>query len=147
MKKRLAIIAIAVIVGLVVLLITIGLSGITNEDYDDNTDVDVGDDLAKFFGTWNDVFYSLDDKTSGEWTFYDDGTIKVKISGFTYDGEAETEISWYDYKLEDGKFYLKLDQNMDFMYYDYVFYNDDTHLTLTGKNSAGEKTTISLNKT
>ena len=147
MKKRLAILVIVAIVGLVVLLITIELSGITNEDYGDNTDVDVGDDLAKFFGTWNDIFYSLDDKTSGEWTFYDDGTIKVKISGFTYDGEAETEISWYDYKLEDGEFYLKLDQNMDFMYYDYVFYNDDTHLTLTGKNSAGEKTTISLNKT
>lgn len=145
MKKRLAIIAIVVIVGLVVLLIAIGLSGITNEDYDDN--IDVGDDLAKFFGTWNDILYSLDDKTSGEWTFYDDGTIKVEISGFTYGGEAKTEISWYDYKLEDGKFYLKLDQNMDFMYYDYVFYNDDTYLTLTGKNSAGEKTTISLNKT
>jgi len=112
MKKQL------VIIGIVALLITVGLSGCTNNpfDYEKN----------RFVGTWTQQGVLIPETH----TFFSDGTCSVGVVSGTYD-------------IKDGKLVETLANGQMTVTWTYSFSNDDTILTLT---QVGTSFTLILHK-
>ncbi len=144
MKKKFVILAAIILICLVGLLLIVGFDDDIFTEDDDV--VDVVDDQTIFLGTWDDLLYGLDDKTSSEWNVYDNNSMKITTSGFTYKGESKTEVDWYSYKFENSKLCFKFDPAKDYICYKYSFSNSDDHLSLDGENSNTEWPTIFLNR-
>jgi len=101
MKKQL------IIVGIIVLLVAVGLSGCTNNPLDTERN--------KFIGTWTrDIGYGY----TVIYTYFSDGTFTDENSnGGTYD-------------MKDGKFVMTY-ENGNSLVYNYSFSDNDKTLTLT----------------
>jgi len=111
MKKQL------IIVGIIILLLTVGLSGCEEESTDDTN---------KFIGTWRNL---EDNSTENLWTFYDNGTMKV-IANY-WNGESNT--SWGTFSVENNKLHMKsLHNGVEYTAdYDYEFSKNDTSVIFT----------------
>jgi len=111
MKKQ------TMIVGIIVLLVTVGLSGCEEKSTDDTN---------KFIGTWRNL---EDNSTENLWTFYDNGTMKV-IANY-WNGESNT--SWGTFSVENNKLHMKsLHHGVEYTAdYDYEFSKNDTGVIFT----------------
>lgn len=108
MKKQL------VIIGIVALLVSVGLSGCNQVS---NT---INPERGKFVGTWKGIEIYMGYSSNVSLTCLSDGTFsagKLLISGGTWD-------------LIDNKFILKFSES-GISTYDYVFSNNDKSLNLT----------------
>jgi hypothetical protein len=147
MEKKILIIIIFAIVIISSLIFFYFLSGSTsNDEIDDISTFDITDNMDKLLGTWNDVFYITDDDSTGTWVFYSNSSIKLEVSGYTYDKEYQTEIDWYSYKLENNQICVKFDSQNNYICYDYFFGKSYNHLTLTTEENITERSIIYLNK-
>jgi len=118
MKKQL------IIVGIIVLLVVVGLSGCTNNPFDTEKN--------KFIGTWVHSESYLDYLGNIEWTnktitFFSDGTCIFPNQ------QSGVSGTW---TLKDGKIVCTVNvqgQSQTF-YYDYSLSNDGKTLTVTDQN-------------
>jgi hypothetical protein len=101
MKKQL------VIIGTVAILVSVGLSGCTNNPLDVERN--------KFIGTW------MGQSSLDSITCFSDGTFTGGAGLFTGSGTWE---------IKDGKFVISIGTNQLLMAWNYVFSNADTTLTL-----------------
>jgi|GEM_PF-954404 len=106
MKKQL------IIVGIIVLLVCVGLSGCNEQKPIINTE----NDSAKFIGSWDSTVFS----PFSTWNFYSDGSFFPGYWTGLY-------RSWY---LDNGKLVINISQSRS--YYNYEFSNDNRTLTLNG---------------
>ncbi len=114
MKKQL------LIIGIIVLLITVGLSGCEQQKSNDDTN--------RFIGTWR----SLEgNSTENLWTFYDNGTVKA-VANYLY-GDFDNNTGWGTFSVGNNKLCMKSLHNGEesTACYDYEFSNNDTRLIFT----------------
>ena len=90
-------------------------------------------DAANFVGTWDIEYLSGSSNPTGEWTFYNDGTLKIE--------QGSSDI-WNDYEIINGKICLSSSEYSYYHCYDYEFTNGGTSLTL----SADGTTSVELKK-
>jgi uncharacterized membrane protein len=114
MKKQL------IIVGIIVLLVTVGLSGCEQQKSND--------DKKKFIGTWK---YLENNQTENLWTFYNNGMLKV-VANYLYD-DFHNNTAWGTFWVEDNKLYMKTTHNGEEYtdYYDYKFSNNNKRVNFT----------------
>lgn len=126
MKKQL------VIVGIVVLLVTVGLSGCTSENTQNS-------ELDRFVGTWVGTHGSVSFQYNETWTFYENRSLKIVKHEWD-------EIELGSYKLEGEELEIKIPDTEDpryvyTMWYYYNFSYDDTKLEIENDiNLKGEFT-------
>jgi hypothetical protein len=145
MNKKIIILSIIIIV-----LIVIAIIFITNSDNDIEEDINddqiIKNDISLFIGKWNDLFYSSDDTSSGIWEFYENKSIKNSITAIPYGGTNPLTIDeWHEFKLEDDLIYIKFDSENNYQSYEYVFSNNNDHLSIY-ENDILEIPIISLNR-
>ncbi len=121
--------------GMIILLLTVGLSGCI-DNYSNNG-------KNNFVGTWE----LLETSDSDIWTFYSNNTVKnIQIQDF--EGETLTSTSWFDYEISENKLHLMShDISQDSPsyyseYFDYEFSDNNSLLTL----SVGGTTALILSK-
>lgn len=145
MNKKIIIIASIIILLIIAAIIIISINNETDEDIND--DQIIKNDISLFIGKWNDTFYSLDDNSYSTWEFYENNSIKNSTTGLTYEGSKTITISkWHEFKLEDDLIYLKLDTDSAFKSYEYVFSNNNNHLSIYKSNDILGIPFISFNK-
>jgi len=108
MKKQL------MIVGIIVILLAVGLSG-CNED--NNT---VQSDEEKIIGTW--VYEGSNDLHTDSFIFYNNGSVYCI---YHWPGSTILEYQWNGYTIVENK--LKIGESV----YEYAFSNNDNTLTIT----------------
>jgi len=102
MKKQLS------IIGILLMLIFVGLSGCTDEG--NNGSIGVSDDMAKFVGTWR---YGSESNLL-KYTFFSNGTYSHGSTNGTYE-------------IEDGKLVL---YGFTTLRYEYLFSDDGNTVTI-----------------
>ena len=91
--------------------------------------------LKQLYGFWTRTIESEDTITNMEWRFYEDGySLRMRES---YEGDRLLSLSRgrYDYKFEDGKFYVKEYHDDEWTAWDYTILEDS--LTLSRESDGG----------
>ena len=114
MKKQL------LIIGIIVLLVCVGLSGCEQRK--------INDDTSKFIGRWTGEISNL----SGLWnlTFLKNGSVLI-----SYDVGLESlnmPAHWEKYEIKDKQLCLPIRPNIEPVCLNYEFSNNDTYLETTG---------------
>jgi len=144
-KKILIIISIIVIICIAIVIFINLSNNDPTEENDEPVEFDLSNNIDLLMGTWDDTFYSLDEDTSGHWTFYSNGSIKLEISGYTYNDEFKTEYEWYKYKIENNQICIKYESQSKYICYDYYFGKSYDQISLTNGGST-DRSNINLNK-
>jgi hypothetical protein len=124
------------IIGIVVLFITVELSGC----FEGNNKQD---DISKFIGTWILVesSFGIDNTTEETWIFYENKSAKTTIIHFLeYPEEpnATININWVLFEVRGERLYITTKDNST-IWYDYLFSNNDTQITLSIPLFASQK--------
>lgn len=85
--------------------------------------------LEQLYGFWTRTVESEDTITNMEWRFYEDGySLRMRES---YEGDRLLSFSSgrYDYKFEDGKFYVKEYRDDEWGAWDYTILGDSLTLS------------------
>ena len=105
------------VVGIVVLLLAVGLSGCNEQD-----------EKSRFIGAW-----SAELLEGAEFeiilTFYNNGSVKT-TSTISYHGDGETETEWSTYEIKNGKMCGMSQFAGNYTCFDYEFSNGGKRLTL-----------------
>lgn len=129
MKKQI------MIVGMVVLLVCVGLSGC----FENNTADTRNSELDRFVGTWVGKHGSVSFQNNETWTFYENRSLKI------VDHEWD-EIDLGSYNLEGTELKIRIPDTEDpryvyTMWYNYTFSDSDTKLVIENSiNLKGEFT-------
>ena len=133
MNKKILIIISIIIIICIAIVIFINLSNNdSTEENDEPVEFDLSNNIDLLLGTWDDTFYS-------------NGSIKLEISGYTYNDEFKTEYEWYKYKIENNQICIKYESQSNYICYDYYFGKSYDQISLTNGGST-DRSNINLNK-